>query len=288
MTRAQAGLLLMLAGAAVDSTSGLLTRLLGAEGFTAASGRGLFAFAALAAILAVQARGQIWRRLAGIGALGLVFAALAAAGQVMTILSLGNTSVANFFLIFASAPFVAAVLGWALLGERPDAATLLAALAGLVGLAVMLGGGGGGNLTGDLLALGCVLLYSAIVLIARGKPGFDMLPVLCVTMLLAGLAAWPMADFAGFTPRQWGWLALMGMGQLAIGNLLIFAAAARIPPAQSGLLGILNAAFAPAWVFVGIGEVPPAATLLGGGIILAAALAHLGWTLTRPAARAAA
>jgi drug/metabolite transporter (DMT)-like permease len=284
MTRAQAGLLLMLAGAAVDSTSGLFTRALGADGFTAAGGRSFFAFLLLAGLLAVQARGAVWRRIGGIGALGLVFAGLAAAGQVMTILSLSNTSVANFFLIFASAPFVAAVMGWAVLGERPDGATLLAALAGLAGMAVMLGGGGGGNLLGDLLAVGCVLMYSAIVLIVRGKAGFDTLAVLCVTMLLAGLVALPMGDFAGFTPRQWGLLALMGMGQLAIGNLLIFAAAARIPPAQSGLLGILNAAFAPAWVFVGFGEVPPAATLLGGGIILAAAVAHLVWTLRRPPA----
>lgn len=284
MTRAQAGLLLMLAGAAVDSTSGLFTRVLGAEGSTVASGRGLFAFLLLAGVLLVQARGAVGRRLMGIGVLGLVFAALAAAGQVMTILSLSNTSVANFFLIFASAPFVAAVMGWVVLGERPDAATLLAALAGLVGMAVMLGGGVGGALLGDLLAVGCVLMYSAIVLIVRGQAGFDTLAVLCVTMLLAGLAALPMADFSGFTSGQWGLLAAMGMGQLAIGNLLIFAAAARIPPAQSGLLGILNAAFAPAWVFVGFGEVPPPATLLGGGIILAAAVAHLGWTLTRPAA----
>ncbi|MFN3293101.1 MAG: hypothetical protein ACK4S2_03700 [Gemmobacter sp.] len=71
-------------------------------------------------------------------------------------------------------------------------------------------GDGEGKLTGDLLAPDCMLLCSAIVLIARGKPGFDMLRVLCVTMPLAGLAAWPMADFAGFTPRQWGWLAHLG------------------------------------------------------------------------------
>jgi drug/metabolite transporter (DMT)-like permease len=210
-------------------------------------------------LLLVQTRGAVWRRLRGIGALGLVFAALAAAGQVMTILSLSNTSVANVFLIFASAPFVAA------------------ALAGLVGMAVMLGGGGGG----DLLATGCVLMSSAIVLIVRGQAGFDTLAVLCVIMLLAGLVALPMADFAGFTPGQWGLLAAMRMGQLAIGTLLIFSAAARIPPAQSGLPGILNAGFAPAWVFVGFGEVPPPATLLGGGIILSAALAHLVWTLRR-------
>jgi drug/metabolite transporter (DMT)-like permease len=54
------------------------------------------------------------------------------------------------------------------------------------------------------------------------------------------------------------------------------------------LLGILNAGFAPMWVFLFLHEVPPPATLLGGAIILTAAIAHLVWTISasRPAAPA--
>ena len=54
LTLAQSGLLLLLAGSAVDSTSGLFTRLLPTDGFTTASGRGLAAFAFLFLVLAVR------------------------------------------------------------------------------------------------------------------------------------------------------------------------------------------------------------------------------------------
>ncbi|NMD08490.1 MAG: EamA family transporter [Phyllobacteriaceae bacterium] len=76
-------------------------------------------------------------------------------------------------------------------------------------------------------------------------------------------------------------MALFGMVQLAAGNLLLFYAMQRIPAAQSGLLGILNAAFAPLWVLVFLGEVPTSSALIGGAIILSSAAAHMVWTMMR-------
>ncbi len=204
----------------------------------------------------------------------------------MNILSLSLTSVANFFMIFATAPFVAALAARAVLGERLDVATLLAALAGFAGIAVMMfAGARSGGLLGDLLALGCVLTYAALVLIMRHHRTLDILPTIALTVLASALLALPFADFSQVGAPELGLLALFGFFQLAIGNLLIFSAASRIPAAQSGLLGILNAGFAPLWVFLFLGEVPPVSTLVGGAIILGAAVAHLVWTLTRGTAQ---
>jgi drug/metabolite transporter (DMT)-like permease len=281
------GLLLMIGGAAVDSTSGLFTRLLATDGFTIASGRGFAAFAFLLGVLLwTTGRGTL-RRLLAVGVWGLAFVGLNAIGMVMNILSLSLTSVANFFMIFATAPFVAAVGARVFLGERLDIATLLAALAGFVGIVVMMvTGARSGAVTGDLLAVCCVLAYSGLVLLMRHRRQLDILPTITLTVLASALLALPFANFSDLGPRDIGILAVFGALQLAIGNLLIFSAASRIPAAQSGLLGILNAAFAPLWVFVFLGEVPPASTLIGGAIILSAAIAHLVWTLTRPVARA--
>ena len=280
-TLAHAGLLLLIAGAATDSTSGLFTRLLPTDGFTTASGRGFAAFGFLLLLLLLRDGRKAPRALIGIGAAGLIFVGLNALGMVMNILSLSLTSVANFFMIFATAPFVAALAAWALLGERLDRATLLAALAGFVGIGVMMfTGARSGALAGDLLAIGCVLTYSALVLVMRRNRGMDILPVIAVTVLASGLLALPFADFSAVTLRDAGVLVAFGSLQLAIGNLLIFSAASRIPAAQSGLLGILNAAFAPVWVFLFLGEVPPTATLVGGAIIVSAAVAHLLWSIS--------
>jgi len=274
------GLGLLFVGAAVDSTSGLFTRLLPADGFTTASGRGFVAFAFLFLVLAIRERGRVLAPILGLGLWGAAFVAINAGGMVMNILSLKLTSVANFFMIFATAPFIAAVLGRVLLKERLDLATMFAAVAGFVGIAVMmLGGTSGGVNLGDVLALLVVLTYATIVLIVRKAGALDILPLCTVTVLASGFLSLPLADFSPMTARDWGVLGALGVFQLAIGNLLIFNAVARIPAAQGGLLGILIAGFAPLWVFLVLGEVPPPATLYGGAIILGAAVLHLIWTI---------
>ena len=123
---ARSGLLILILGSAVDSTSGLITRLLGTDAFTAAAGRGLFPTLALGAVLWWREGGRAPARLAAVGAAGAAFVALNSLGMVMNILSLRFTAVANFFMIFATAPFVAALAGRVFLAERLDRATLAA------------------------------------------------------------------------------------------------------------------------------------------------------------------
>ena len=276
----QAGLLLMLAGAAIDSTSGLFTRLIAADGFTLASGRGLFGVVVAVGMLLWRDGWKAPASLRAIGLWGLLVVALNATGMVMNVLSLHYTSVANFYMIFATAPFAAAIAARFVLDEKLDVATMLAAVAGFAGIAVMMASGArSGGLLGDLLAIGCIITFSGIILIVRRTPGFDILAVASLTILTSGLITWPFANFSGLQANDWLLLALFGMVQLAIGNVLIYMAMARIPAAQSGLLGILNAGFAPLWVLAFLGEVPSTAALIGGSIIVSAAVAHFLWTM---------
>jgi drug/metabolite transporter (DMT)-like permease len=181
-------------------------------------------------------------------------------------------------MIFAAAPFAAALAGRLMLKEKLDTPTLLTAIAGFTGVAVMMiSEARSDGLAGNLLAAGCVVVYSVIVLVVRRNPHMDMLPSLCLTVLLSGLIGLPFVSTGGLVASDWLVLAVLGMVQLACGNLLIFNAVSRIPAAQSGLLGILSAVFAPAWVLLFLGEVPPFATLAGGAIVLAAAGGHLLW-----------
>jgi drug/metabolite transporter (DMT)-like permease len=278
------GLMLLMAGSAVDSSSGLLTRLTASDGFTTASARGFLAFLVLFAVLMLRDRGRVWGSLRGLGGWGVLFAAMNASGMVLNVLSLKFTAVANFFMIFATAPFVAALLGWLVLGEKPDRATLLAALAGFAGIAIMVSGGLTGVNLGDGLAIVVVFSYALNVLIVRRAPKIDVLPLICITVLSSGLLALPFAQFQGLGGKDWGALAALGFWQLGLGNILIFSAVARVTAAQAGLLGIMGAVFAPTWVFAVLGEVPPDRTLIGGAVILTAAGLHFLWSFTRPAA----
>ena len=278
------GLVWLMAGSAVDSTSGVLTRLTASDGFTTASARGFLAFLFLFMVLVIRDKGRVLPAIRGLGWWGLLFATMNSGGMVLNVLSLKLTAVANFFMIFATAPFVAALLGWVFLREKLDRATFLAALAGFAGIAVMVSGGlTGGNL-GDLLAMVVVLSYALNVLIVRKAPKIDVLPLICVTVLASGVIALPLAHFGGLQAADWRALVALGFLQLGLGNVLIFTAVSKVTAAQAGLLGIMGAVFAPIWVLLALGEVPPTRTLLGGAVILTAAVLHFAWTLTRPRA----
>ena len=278
------GLLLLMAGSAVDSSSGLLTRLTQADGFTIASARGFMAFLFLFTILMIRDRGRIGPALASLGLWGLVFVTLNPIGMVLNVLSLKFTAVANFFMIFATAPFVAGLLGWLVLRERLDLATALAALAGFAGIAIMVSGGLTGVNLGDILAMVVVLAYGVNVLILRKAPQMDVLALITVTVLVSGLMAAPFATFQGLEMHDWAVLTTLGFFQLGLGNILIFLAVSRVTAAEAGLLGIMGAVFAPTWVLAFLGEVPPERTLWGGAVILAAGLGHFLYTMKGPIA----
>ena len=52
--------------------------------------------------------------------------------------------------------------------------------------------------------------------------------------------------------------------------ILIFLGARYVPAAQVGLIGLIEMICAPIWVWLAVGEVPAAATLIGGLIIFSA------------------
>lgn len=276
-----------MAGSAVDSSSGLLTRLTQADGFTIASARGFLAFLFLFTLLMIRDRGRIGPALVSLGLWGALFATLNPIGMVLNVLALKLTTAANFFMIFATAPFVAALLGWLVLREKLDLATALAALAGFAGIAIMVSGGLTGVNAGDVLAMVVVLAYGVNVLILRKAPQIDVLALITVTVFVSGVMAWPFAGFQGLGTRDWSVLAALGFFQLGLGNILIFAAVSRVTAAEAGLLGIMGAVFAPTWVLAFLGEVPPERTLIGGAVILAAGIGHFLWSLTRPRAAGA-
>jgi len=70
------------------------------------------------------------------------------------IYAIQSTSVANAMLLFATAPFMAAVLGWLVLREPVRLATWVAIAVAIAGIAIMVADKSGGiAVTGSLAAL---------------------------------------------------------------------------------------------------------------------------------------
>ena len=85
-----------------------------------------------------------------------------------------------------------------------------------------------------------------------------------------------------------GLLAGLGVFQLALPCLLVVRLARVLPGPQLALLGQLELVFGVLWAWVGAGEVPSTAALVGGAMVLAALIANelLGWRASAAASSA--
>jgi drug/metabolite transporter (DMT)-like permease len=191
------------------------------------------------------------------------------------IFSLGYTTVANTLFVLAAAPFLAAALGLVVLGESVRRATWLAMVVALVGVGAMVWEGFvRGNPLGDLTALLAALGFAGFTVALRWGKTRDMRPAVCWAALFTAFAAGVAipSSGGGFAISAWdlGLCAIMGMVQIGAGLLIYTAGSRHLPAAELALLALTEVVLGPIWVWLGIGETPSLATLLGGAIVLGA------------------
>lgn len=259
----------------VLSPDGLLVRLFEAGEWRLMFWRGLFNFLALAVFIGLTRPGGLPRALRATGWPGLFCAVLIAVGTVLFIASLTRTAVANTLLMLSLVPFFAAGLGLVFLREAVPGRTWLAIAGALVGMAVILSGSLGGiGIVGDGLAVGTALCMAGSLVIIRANKRVSMLPALALSGLLVALAGLAMADPLAVGWRDIGLAAVMGVMQQAFAIGLYLSAARYLPPAEAGLIGLIETVFGPVWVWLVLREVPGDAALAGGAIVLAALMLH--------------
>ena len=72
------------------------------------------------------------------------------------------------------------------------------------------------------------------------------------------------------SPRDIALLALLGIFQIAVPCMLLVVATRSLLAPEVALLWLLETVLGPLWAWLGAGEVPSAATLAGGALVLAA------------------
>lgn len=269
------GLLLVAGSAACWSFGGLLTRMIGVDGWTMIAWRGTFGAAGLAAAMLIQRSRPRWRDAAALGWTGWLFVAQSAAGMIFYLEALRHTTVARVAVIYATAPFLAALLGWLALRERPGRRSLYASAAALTGVAVMVGFGGRGGWLGDLLALGMTLSMAVATVVSRHARAMPILLTAALSSLLSAVVSWPFGAPASAGGRDIALLAVFGLLNFGLGVPLFAAGARRLPAIETALLGSVEAPLAPFWVWLVLGETPGASTVIGGSIVFAAVGIHL-------------
>ncbi len=231
--------------------------------------------ATLLVVLATRNRGDLSGTFRGAGMPAMMAGLCLSVAFSGFIFSLGYTTVANTLFVLAASPFLAAVLGLLVLGEAVRRATWLAMAATLAGIGTMVWEGfARGDPLGDLTALLSALGFAGFTVALRWGKTRDMQPAVSwaalFTIVVAGLMI--ALGRGGFAISAWdlGLRAIMGAVRIGAGLLIYTAGSRHLPAAELALLALTEVVLGPIWVWLGIGETPSLATLLGGAIVLCA------------------
>ncbi len=191
------------------------------------------------------------------------------------IYAIQSTSVANAMLLFATAPFMAAVLGRVVLAEAVRPATWIAIAVAIAGIAVMVADKSGDvAIKGSLAALGSAFGFAVFTVALRwGKSG-EMLPsiflsgvfAIVITFLVCQVLEFPVT----LSVRDGSIAMGMGVFQVGAGLILYTLGSRSLPAAELTLLSLAEVLLGPLWVWLFLGETAAFNTLVGGVILLAA------------------
>ncbi len=280
------GLVLVTISAIAWSLAGYFTRLIHLDSWTMIAWRGLLGGAGMILFMLLRERRGFLGSFRRMGWPGLAFVGLSTIGMTVFLSALQLTTVAHVSIIYATVPFLAAALAWLVMRERPSLSAVIAGLGALIGVAVMVGLSAEGNLAGDLLALCMTVCMAGMMVISRRYQGIAVMPAACLASLLSGLIAIPFAQHLAAGGTELFYLSLFGLVNSAIGTVFFALGARLLPAIETGLIGALDAPLAPIWVWLAFGEIPSAATILGGVIVFAAVFCHILVSARRPAGAA--
>jgi len=268
---------LILAGVATVlwSSAGVFVRLLDhLDVWTVQAGRGAFGglFMLLAAIFEWR-RGRLGPRF-GLGSkLAPLIVLLAAGAMTGYVAALRLTTVAEVMVIYATLPFVAAGLAFALAGERAPPRTLAAAGLALAGVVVMVGGGvTGGHLAGQALSFAMTICFALMVVAQRRHRDMSLTSINALGALTSAIVAFSFAPREPVDVVDLLTLALFGLATLCLAFLMFMEAAKHIPAAESALINMAEVVLGPLWVFLFFAEDPGWPAVGGGALVLLAVL----------------
>ncbi len=262
------GLILVLISAIVFSTAGLFTKGVSADAWSVIFWRGLFASGFT--FIYIVLKGTLKSELLELGKVGLAVAAISSVASASFITSFKLTTIANVSLIYAAAPFVAALIAWMCMNERPSLVVMIASLAALVGVGLIVGSSiRGVNIKGDLMAVWMTILMATILVIYRrypDTPGPGPMTLSCVFLLPAALY---FGDPLSAPVNEIPIMASFGL-IFAIASVTLVLGARYLPSSETALISTLEAPLAILLAWLLFSEMPGINTIVGGSIILLA------------------
>lgn len=269
------GVIFVTAGAVTWSSAGFFTRLIDLDYATMIAGRGIFGAVGMLAIIILLAPKTWTSQFRKMNRWDGLFIANYIFGTICYISSLGQTSIAHNAVIFATLPFIAALLGWIFLKTLPSREAVFSSIVAMVGVVVMVGFSNDGALFGDILSFLGTASMAASMIIVRRYPTVNIPAGSTIASLVSGLIALPFADLAMVTPTHFVYLVLFGLLNASAGLTLYSMGSKRLPPVETALISLIDTPLSPFWVWLAFDETMGPQTLVGGLIVLFAVILHI-------------
>ncbi|WP_026036445.1 DMT family transporter [Limnohabitans sp. Rim47] len=273
---------------ALWSMAGVVTRHLEqARSFEVTFWRSFFTVVSLLVILPLWQGRSVWTRLPLRSRYfwfsGLCWSVMFTAFMV----ALTLTAVANVLITMAVGPLLTALITRVFLGHRLPTRTWLAIVLAGIGIGWMYGSqlslGDPNFLLGSLVAL-CVPIAGSVqwTLVQKSQSegqNLDLVPSVLLGALISSLLTLPLSMPFQASAHDVGWLAILGLFQLAIPCALSVVCARVLKAPEVALLALLEIVFGIALAWWGANEAPQLSVLLGGALVLGALLLNewLGW-----------
>lgn len=269
------GVLFVTAGAVTWSSAGFFTRLIDLDYPTMIAGRGIFGAIGMLAIIIAFAPRTWTRQFRNMDHWDGLYIANYIFGTICYVSSLGQTSIAHNAVIFATLPFIAALLGWIFMRELPSPEAVLASLVAMVGVIIMVGFSSDGALLGDILSLAGTASMAASIIIVRKHPSVNIAAGAVIASFTSGVIVLPFAELSAVTPTHFLYLVLFGLLNASAGLTLYSLGSRRLPPVETALISLLDTPLSPFWVWLAFGEKIGQQTMVGGLIVLFAVMLHI-------------
>ncbi len=213
------------------------------------------------------------------GILGGIFLSTAFIGFIY---SITMTSAAVTLFMLAAMPFIAAIVGYFVLGEKLRSLTLVSMIIAFVGVLIMIYNDSiGGSVLGAFLGFLSATGFAFYTVTIRWKPETPKF----TTVVLAGIFCSIFSFFVlGFSfepfntmPTVNSYLSLLHGSLVASGLILYSLGAKYLPSAELALLSLMEVVGGVLWVWLpifGINEEPSLTVIFGGIVITGAVIIH--------------
>lgn len=192
--------------------------------------------------------------------------------------------VANVLVTMAAGPLLTALVARMFIGHRIAPRTWSAIAAAGVGIVWMYGSQVAQLSPVGLAVALCIPVAAAInwTVVQRAQTqglAVDLVPAVFIGAALSCMATLPWALPFAASGRDLALLALLGLVQLAIPCVLVVHCGRVLKAPEIALLGLLEVIFGILLAWVGAGERPAPAVLMGGALVIAALVFNelLGW-----------